>query len=43
MPERDLVLGYGGEIKFLPLHRGRSTTDLIERICAAAAQDACPK
>src|SRR5579862_5552795 len=31
VPERDLVLGYGGEIKFLRLHRGRSTTGLIER------------
>jgi D-glycero-beta-D-manno-heptose 1-phosphate adenylyltransferase len=43
VPERDLVLGYGGEIKFLPLHGGRSTTDLIERIRAAAPREACPK
>jgi rfaE bifunctional protein nucleotidyltransferase chain/domain len=43
MPERDLVLSYGGEIRFLPLYRGRSTTGLIERICAAASRDACPK
>jgi bifunctional ADP-heptose synthase (sugar kinase/adenylyltransferase) len=29
------VEGYGGEIRFLPLHAGRSTTGLIERICRA--------
>ncbi len=43
VPERDVVLSYGGEIRFLPLYSGRSTTGLIERICAAAARDACPK
>lgn len=43
VPERDVVLGYGGEIRFLPLHRGRSTTGLIERICTAAAREVCPK
>jgi D-glycero-beta-D-manno-heptose 1-phosphate adenylyltransferase len=43
VPERDLVLGYGGEIRFLPLHQGHSTTGLIERICAVAAGDACAK
>jgi bifunctional ADP-heptose synthase (sugar kinase/adenylyltransferase) len=43
VPERDLVLGYGGEIRFLPLYQGRSTTGLIERIRAAAAGDACRK
>jgi rfaE bifunctional protein nucleotidyltransferase chain/domain len=37
VPERDIVLGYGGEIRFLPLHAGRSTTGLIERIAAAYA------
>jgi rfaE bifunctional protein nucleotidyltransferase chain/domain len=32
MPERETVLGYGGQIRILPLHPGRSTTDLVERI-----------
>jgi D-glycero-beta-D-manno-heptose 1-phosphate adenylyltransferase len=31
-PERETVLGYGGQIRFLPLHAGRSTSDLIQRI-----------
>ena len=35
VPERDVVLGYGGQIRFLPLHEGRSTTGLMERIVAA--------
>ena len=35
VPERAIVEGYGGEIRFLPLHQGRSTSGLIERICAA--------
>jgi D-beta-D-heptose 7-phosphate kinase/D-beta-D-heptose 1-phosphate adenosyltransferase len=43
VPERDIVLGYGGQIRFLPLHQGHSTTGLIERICAAAVEDACTK
>jgi rfaE bifunctional protein nucleotidyltransferase chain/domain len=36
-PERDIVLGYGGQIRFLPFHQGRSTTDLIDRIVSGAA------
>ena len=32
VPERSVVEGYGGTIRFLPLHRGRSTTGLLERI-----------
>jgi rfaE bifunctional protein nucleotidyltransferase chain/domain len=32
MPERDTVLAYGGEVKFLPLYPGRSTSDVIEQI-----------
>jgi rfaE bifunctional protein nucleotidyltransferase chain/domain len=32
VPERETVLGYGGQIRFLPLHPGRSTSELIERI-----------
>jgi rfaE bifunctional protein nucleotidyltransferase chain/domain len=35
-PERETVLGYGGQIRFLPLHPGRSTSDLIERILKTA-------
>ena len=36
VPERAVVEGYGGAIRFLPLYPGRSTTGLIEKICAAA-------
>jgi rfaE bifunctional protein nucleotidyltransferase chain/domain len=36
VPERVVVESYGGAIRFLPLHQGRSTTSLIEKICAAA-------
>jgi D-beta-D-heptose 7-phosphate kinase/D-beta-D-heptose 1-phosphate adenosyltransferase len=32
VPERDIVLAYGGQIRFLPLHPGRSTSDLIQRV-----------
>lgn len=32
VPERETVLSYGGEIRFLPIHPGRSTTDIIDRI-----------
>ena len=35
IPERPVVEGYGGEIRFLPLHEGRSTSGLIERIVRA--------
>lgn len=35
IPERAIVEGYGGQVRFLPLHQGRSTTGLIERICEA--------
>ena len=34
VPERSVVEGYGGTIRFLPLHPGRSTTGLLERIRA---------
>jgi rfaE bifunctional protein nucleotidyltransferase chain/domain len=34
VPEREVVLGYGGRIEFLPLFEGRSTTGLLERILA---------
>jgi rfaE bifunctional protein nucleotidyltransferase chain/domain len=37
VPERDVILGYGGRIEFLPIHQGLSTSSLIERICQAEA------
>lgn len=40
VPERDTVLAYGGKVCFLPFHEGRSTTGMIQRICAAAAAEA---
>lgn len=39
MPERETVLGYGGQIRFLPFHPGRSTTELVARIVSWAAQN----
>ena len=38
VPERAVVESYGGSIRFLPLHQGRSTTGLMEKICAAEAE-----
>lgn len=35
IPEQEIVLAYGGRVEFLPLHEGRSTSGLIQRICAA--------
>ena len=32
VPEREIVLGYGGEIRFLPFHEGLSTTAIVDRI-----------
>jgi len=40
VPEREIVLGYGGQIRFLPFHPGRSTTQLVERIAKAAVTPA---
>ena len=37
VPELQVVEGYGGMIRFLPLHPGRSTTSLLDKICAAQA------
>ena len=34
IPERETVLAYGGEVRFLPLHPGRSTTDILGRIAS---------
>lgn len=36
IPEREVVLAYGGQIRFLPLHPGRSTSDIIDRILKSA-------
>jgi rfaE bifunctional protein nucleotidyltransferase chain/domain len=41
-PERETVLSYGGRIRFLPFHPGRSTTDLVDRI-VKTAETACRK
>ncbi len=41
VPEREVVESYGGEIRFLPLHEGRSTSGLIGRIAAAYGVEAC--
>ncbi len=32
LPEEPVVRGYGGEIRLLPYHEGRSTSAIIERI-----------
>ena len=32
VPELEIVHSYGGEVHFLPLHEGRSTSALLERI-----------
>jgi rfaE bifunctional protein nucleotidyltransferase chain/domain len=32
VPERETVLSYGGEIRFLPFHPGRSTSELVNKI-----------
>jgi len=39
VPERAVVESYGGEIRFLPLRQGRSTTRLMEKIRAAAESE----
>lgn len=39
VPELDVVLGYGGQVRFLPLHPGRSTSELVARIVQSAAED----
>lgn len=31
VPELDVVLSYGGEVRFLPVHEGRSTSALLGR------------
>jgi rfaE bifunctional protein nucleotidyltransferase chain/domain len=39
VPERETVLAYGGQIRFLPFHPGRSTTDLVDRIAKSVLPD----
>jgi rfaE bifunctional protein nucleotidyltransferase chain/domain len=41
VPERDTVLGYGGEICFLPFHPGLSTSAIIDRIESRAKAGMC--
>ena len=36
VPEREIILAYGGRIEFLPLFEGRSTSQIIERILAGS-------
>lgn len=35
LPEADVVRGYGGEVKILSLVQGRSSTNIIAKVCAA--------
>jgi D-glycero-beta-D-manno-heptose 1-phosphate adenylyltransferase len=39
VPERDVVLEYGGRIEFLPFFEGHSTTELLARIAARHAAE----
>lgn len=32
IPEREIVEAYGGQVRFLPLHAGRSTSDILRRM-----------
>jgi D-glycero-beta-D-manno-heptose 1-phosphate adenylyltransferase len=41
IPEQEIVLGYGGQIRFLPIYEGRSTSGLIARIVAAYSGASC--
>jgi rfaE bifunctional protein nucleotidyltransferase chain/domain len=36
VPERETVLAYGGQLRFLPFYPGRSTSELVQRIVASA-------
>ena len=38
LPEAPVVFGYGGSVQILSLVAGRSTTNLIARVCAAYCQ-----
>ena len=39
LPEAAVVTGYGGEVRILTLVAGRSTTNIIARVCAAYGQN----
>lgn len=39
LPEAPVVLGYGGSVEILSLVAGRSTTNLIARVCAAYCRE----
>jgi len=43
LPEAAIVRRYGGEVRILVLVPGRSTTDIIGKICAAYGQDNKPE
>ena len=34
IPERAVVESYGGQVRFLPLLTGRSTTNLLDKVCS---------
>ena len=40
LPEAAVVQGYGGEVRILSLVAGRSSTNIIARVCAAYGKDA---
>ncbi len=39
LPEAEVVRGYGGDVRILSLVAGRSTTNIIARVCAAYGQN----
>ena len=39
LPEAKVVRGYGGDVQLLSLVAGRSTTNIIARVCAAYGQN----
>ena len=39
LPEARVVRGYGGDVRILSLVAGRSTTNIIARVCAAYGQN----
>jgi len=44
LPEAAVVRAYGGDVRLLSLVAGRSTTDIIARVCAAyGTPPAAPK
>lgn len=43
LPEAAVVRAYGGDVRLLSLVAGRSSTDIIARVCAAYGTPAAPK